>query len=1848
MKHRRFLPVTAILILAVLLARCGDKGPAIPASMEIPEAAARVVSEATAGLIPVNGEIRVRFVDPVADESMISPDPSKPRTLAGGLFRFEPGVKGAAFWIDDRTLVFKPAQNLEAGKTYRAGLDLSRAMGRKDGERLPVLPLQFTAAALAIAAFEGDFVLVNGDDPKRLVYGGAVTFTQPVPEKDMAQAVSVTVNNRKWDVSLETEASGAKVRFRTAVIPRDDSQKTVLLRIAAAKLGLAEDFQNSAFMPPLTDMEVTDVSVNPGADETSVMIRFSDELDPRRDIGDRITLTPAGDFIFAVEGKDVAVTGPFDFGKPYIITVRQGIRSKWGTSTRADVRRTVTIEDMKPEMRFSSEGVFVASSAGRKIRFETVNVKQVRLKIVRVFENNLGQFLQLKRLAGRTGAEEWDYEGGYFPGGLERVGVDVADDTLEIGGRRNIRLRHELDLNRIVGKNDRGLYMIRLSFERKDMLYKDIGESPEGEGNYSGDAEDPGSWYYLYNHGTIEKPVVFSDIGLTCKKAGSRYWVIATGLLDAEPMSGVKVTLRTYQNQIAGQGETNGSGVADISAVKDDVFYVEAEKDGQRSAVKPSEMGWSLSGFDTGGEEAAPDGIRAYIYSERGVHRPGDTVYLGCIFRNPDGTFPDRHPVTLKVFNPRNQVVFQETRKDGLDGFTSFRFATSADDPTGHWIARLQVGGRSFEHGLRIETVVPYTLKLNLTSDRKKAGPADRTCSFSLTANYLFGTPAAGLEASVDALLRNRTLSFKAFPQFRFDNPILKTVFDTENLFSGKVDGQGNVRADWELPDLKGAASGLEAAVTGRVIEKGGRPNSSSLVVPVDPYPRYVGIQPAEQANWLRTGAPLELPVILVDPEGNPAAGRTLNVRVFLNRQHWWWEYDDESDSRLRFKTDRETRQVHQTVLTSAEKPAVLSFTPDAPGQYFVEIQDGRDGHTAGFFFSATAWGEVPAGAEGPDLLTLKTDRNEYRPGDKAEIRFPSPRSGTILVTVEKGNDILSFQRAEPAKSGDWSSVIVPVTDRMLPNAYVSVSVIQPLEKTENDRPIRMYGVVPIFAADPKTRQTVTLTVPEKYEPEKKGWAELRTGDGKPAQFTLAVVDEGLLDLTRFETPDPWKAFYRKERLGVGTFDLFGQVAGVNRGDVFRTFAVGGGLDEEYRQSQLGDTKAKRFKPVVFFTGPLRTDKKGVGRVEFDMPNYVGSVRVMAVTAAGACYGSAEKAVPVKSGLMVAPSLPRVLAPNDRIRLPVTVFAMEKDVAGVEVSVKTQGPVRIVGAGSQRLSFNGEGEKDVVFELAVKPAVGRAVVTVHASGGRFRAESVTEIAVRSASPRIYETQVREILPGGDVSIAVPDRGVEGTNRAAVTVWRRQPVRLGERLQWLLDYPYGCIEQTVSAVFPQLYLKKILTEGSFDPEEVDRNINAGITRLGKFQLPSGAFTYWPGCGEPAAWATDYTGRFLVEAKKLGYSVPEDLYIKWLSWEKKRAHVQGEPAFIQVHRLYLLALAGEPQIGAMNAIREDSLGIMNDAAKWMLAGAYRLAGVDRTAQEILGSAGTHTPGLQSRWHWRFTYGTDLRDRALILEQAVLFGRWSEANGIIDEFTRLLNADEWFSTQTLGTMLLAMGKAFLSNETAGTPVLAGSIRLPDGTVQKFKTENFSFSAEIASGFGKAAEVRLDGSSKVARAFVELAWNGVPLVPDKRQAARNLNLTVEWRNGDGAALDPSSLRQGTAFWGVFRVQPSESHHQFIENVALTQVLPSGWEIENQRVTGEDLPVWASDLASNNAVFTDIRDDRIMWFFDLSNNPQGFLVKLNAVTAGEYDLAPALCEAMYDANYQARTGGGKVTVESR
>jgi uncharacterized protein YfaS (alpha-2-macroglobulin family) len=525
----------------------------------------------------------------------------------------------------------------------------------------------------------------------------------------------------------------------------------------------------------------------------------------------------------------------------------------------------------------------------------------------------------------------------------------------------------------------------------------------------------------------------------------------------------------------------------------------------------------------------------------------------------------------------------------------------------------------------------------------------------------------------------------------------------------------------------------------------------------------------------------------------------------------------------------------------------------------------------------------------------------------------------------------------------------------------------------------------------------------------------------------------------------------------------------------------------------------------------------------------------------------------------------------------------------------------------------------------------------------------TEISVRSSSPRISETVSETVEKGDQIKLTIPHNGLEGSNRAVINIQRRPNLKLTRRLYWLIRYPYGCIEQTVSSVFPQLYLPEFVPNQWDAKRDISRNINAAIDRLKRFQISSGGFAYWPGGRSASEWGTSYAGHFLIEAKRLGYNVPDEMFDNWLKFQKAKVSRTKYSIMAQVYLNYTLALAGESKIGGLNLMRENELKKMSDTNKWLLAAGYQLTGAQSTAAKVLAATGLNVEEYEE---FANTYGSTLRDKSIILEQLVLFERWNEANKLAEEIATVLSTDRWYSTQTTAFMLMALGKYFraLEGEEGEKPNMVGTIVLPNGKEVEFESGDINYQVAIDEGFGKEVQVKLDKKSTVKRAFAIVDWSGLPLEYFGKDEEQNLKLTVEWLDEDGMKIDPTEVRQGQTFWGHYRVNKLPGYRSAIEEVALVQVLPSGWEIDNTRLSGEAKPEWMRGWSIGREEYLDIRDDRIMWFFDLRSYGKGldFVVKLNAVTAGEFVLPPTLVEAMYNNSYRASKAGKKVIVREK
>jgi len=1825
----------AILLVAAFCTCSGKPDSAEKKGLSEPPA--DLITRISGGILSTSDSILVRFSVPVVEQNQVggvqTPDP----------FHFSPAISGGSRWQDAATLIFQPNSPLPMRTGFTGKLNLG-AVNPEWAQRQPVI-FKFRVGGREISQITADFYPVERRDPRFVVFRGEITLTEPAEAETVRTAVKLNRDGNVIPLQWDPAQENTRFSFHSRDLERPDSRRVYALTVERETLELSGNYRRDYALNPVGRFSLEDVLEIEQGKGLALELKFSDPVDADAELAGLIRMRAKGEdtqtpvsLTHQVTGKSVFVGGDLVYGKRYVLEV-SGIRSIWGTRMDKAVQRELWFADQKPRIAFESDGVFMTSILNRKLYFRSINLSQVKVEIKKVFESNLGQFLQTEELTSR---KERNEEFNSYQ--IERVGMPLASKELAIGDVKNRWLTHELDLSKLIPNGEKGIFLVELSFNKKDMLYN--GPKPKQQYYYGPEYySNPHSHGYLYRHGRVSKALIQSDIGLVYKAGKHGHLVWALDLRTARPLKGVRVTLRSYQHQALAEGFTNSDGELLLSGVAGEPFYVEGEKDLQRSVLSLKEMQWNLSGFNVGGVQPDAAGGRVFVFTDRGVYRPGDTVHLAIIARNEDQTFPDNHPVTLTLSNPRQQPVYRITNKTGKDGFYRFDIQTRPEDLTGNWRAGIKVGDQTVFHTVRIETVVPFRLKVEYTNLPERLDAESGSLRFKLSAKYLFGSPARNMPAQVTARIAERPLSPPAFSKMVFSNQAIRFRAHEATIFEQKLNDQGETVAEWKLPDVSGAPGGLAVTLIANVQEKGGRASRRTVSVPLDPFSRYVGIEVPGSGAYARVGAPLGFRVALVDPQGRSVSGRKLTYRVLRNSRYWWWEYDSRDEFRTRFKKDSHTREIKNGELGSTTTTADLVFTPDSRGEYFLEIRDAAPGgHVAGVFFSSYHWGDAPAELENAGVLEIHCADKIFSPGDIAEISVETPVSGRLLVAVEKGGRILRrFSMATDTKG--QTGFRIPVSADMQPNAYVSVALVQPLEQGENDRPLRMYGVIPLMVNDPSTRQELELDVADELPSGKEFNVVVKTKDRTATQVVLAVVDEGLLSLTDFPSPDPWAFFFAKEGLSTKTYDLYSHVMGTRKGDLFRLFSIGGDMAEAYRESQLQPGEKKRFPPVALFHGPVMTNEAGEARISLQMPDYIGAVRIMAVCATGHRYGSAQRSVPVRTPLMVMPTMPRLLGPEDLFTVPVTVFAMEKGIRNVAVKLEASGPVDVLPPQERKLQFQAPGEQDTYFRVRVRPATGTAQIRIAARSKKHQAEHAADIQVRPYSPRISRIMVRETKPGSSLTLEIPGDGIPGTNQAVLSLSSRPRLQLQHRMAWLMHYPYGCIEQTISAVFPQLMLLDFVQAEGKDRREVDENINSAIQRLKKFLLPSGGFSFWPGSRQLSVWGTTYAGHFLVEAKKLGYHVPADLLSSWMNFDSQRSQTTTDDLMTRLYRVYVLSLAGKTPWSALNFLYENSQKDMQDVEKWMLASCYDLAGKPKIAKEILSRAGTRVNPYADPGE---TFGSRLRDKAVILEQATHMKRWGEADKLYDELVEELSEDTWHSTQTLGYALLGVGKYVRSRGeklTGELPLLDGRVQFPDGGERAFSAREQRIVFSLEKGFGGKATVHFSPKTESSRCFASVEWNGVPLKPIAQAEASNLDVEVRWLDSTGVPLDPGRLAQGTSFWGHFRIKSTWERKQRIRNLALVQVMPSGWEIDNLRLSGDELPAWMEGFRVNREEYLDIRDDRVIWFFDLDREHLDFVVKLTAVVPGEYVLPPTLAEGMYDNRFRAEVPGKSVTV---
>jgi alpha-2-macroglobulin len=1532
-----------------------------------------------------------------------------------------------------------------------------------------------------------------------------------------------------------------------------------------------------------------------------------------------------------------------------LLEVFQGIESQYGKKMKNNYSEKISFDQIKPNVRLIKNGTILPSSSNLKLNFEAVNLSAVDVKVYKIYKNNILQFLQNNELNGTQN--------------LKRVSQPIAKTRLNLKENSLINPSKwntfALDLSKIISPEPGAIYRVEFSYKKAYSLYKcetsesddssaeEEEEVDENDVNYSGnsyddyyyddyewrESQDPCTGSYFYN-AKIGTNILASDLGVIAKRGENKsYFFAVNNIITTEPVSNARVDLYSFQQQKLATAATSSEGIASFQIDKFAYFAI-VTLGNQSTYVKLDDgNSLSVSNFDVSGE-TLQKGLKGFIYGERGVWRPGDNLYLSFILNDAANKLPKAHPIKFRLTDPNGKVTYQTVQKTNELNHYAFTVPTDPDAPTGNWEAMVSVGGAKYYKSIKIETIKPNRLKIK-NSFRNPILSSSHSNTSNLEVTWLHGAIAKNLNVEMQAKFSQQSTTFKNYPKYVFDDLVRQFSTEEINVFSGKLDANGRASVNID-PKLQDQAPGmLKAAFVTKVYEEGGDFSTDVISTTYSPYKTYVGIKSPEPNKYgmLETRTANKFDVVTVDENGRPKSVKSLEVKLYKVEWRWWW--DASSDNLSNYNSSEATTS-YKTFRVNTDSSGKGSFqfalTDEEWGRYLIRVSDEDGGHASALTVNIDwpIWSGKTRNTDAStaNMLVFSTDKKEYAVGEKAQISFPSSEGGRALVSIENGSKVVQTLWVE-TKKGE-TKVEVPVTAAMAPNVYFNITLLQPHATTKNDSPIRMYGIVPIEVVDKNTILSPKIAMPDVLKPEQTFSLKVNEQSGKEMTYTIAIVDEGLLDLTRFKTPNAWDSFYVREALGVKTWDVYNDVIGAYGGKVNQIFSIGGDQD-------LGGGKAKkanRFKPVVVYLGPFKLEKGQTKTHQIKLPKYIGSVRTMVVAgdANTSAYGSVEKATPVRSPLMVLASLPRKISPSEKVTIPVTVFAMEKNIKNVNIQIKTSNGLKVIGSTSQRLTFAQPDEKMAYFNLAVGSLTGIGKVQIVATSGSEKSVYYVEIDMTNPNP-VTNTFTDVILePNSSKTISWKTFGVSGSNKAKLEVSSMPTINLNGRLQFLIQYPHGCVEQTTSSVFPQLFLNEVADIDATRLQLIQKNVTAGINRLGSFQLPNGGLSYWQGNTLADDWGTSYAGHFMIEAEKKGYVLPINFKSKWLSYQQKEAKQwRFEPRYgndlAQAYRLYTLALAGSSDLSSMNRLRETK-GISNES-KLRLAAAYILAGQKSASQNLFLHSKIEDETSDYNYYY---YGSSARNRAMALETMLLLGQKEKAFAMAIKLAKNMASDQWMSTQTTAYCLYAMSKFAANNGAKGIDVQFSK----DGKSQVVKTSKTVADKSLVVKTGSNS-ITLKNNKKNT-IYVRVLNTGILPIGQENVVQNDVSAGIVFKNRKGGTIDVSRITQGTEFVAEVTVRNQRNEH--VENVALSQILPSGFEIVNTRFTDY------GDATNNIADYIDIRDDRTNFYFGMkAGETKVFRILLNASYLGNYYLPGLQCEAMYDNTFLARTKGFWVEV---
>ena len=1552
---------------------------------------------------------------------------------------------------------------------------------------------------------------------------------------------------------------------------------------------------------------VLDYKVDSDAASPRLCFTFSEPVIPKTDYAPYVAVSGSSSSAVTAEGSQVCVDG-LKHGGRYAVVLRQGLASTVGESLLKSADYEIYVRDRAPQVRFTGRNYVLPRTGQAGVPLVSVNAAKLDVEVLRIGDRGLLPTLRSEDFLGQL-------SGATAKTLAAEKGVRVWKGTLDTAkAELNQEAVTAFPVLQAVGKLEPGIYV---------MLARPSGTAAADEDSYENQATQ---WF------------VVSDLGLTATKGRDGVHVVLRSLASAQVLPGAEIRLVARNNEVLGTARTDAQGHAAF-----DPGLARGEGGTAPSLVVAQAgddygfLDLNLGAFDLTdrGVKGRPEtgGLDAYLFTERGVYRSGETVQLTALLRDPRGAAVPNLPLTLVVKRPDGVEYRRVSVPDQGLGGRALPLPLLSGAMHGTWRVAAYTDPKAApvgETSFLLEDYVPERLEVSLKA-RQASLHRGEAAAIDVAARYLYGAPGAGLDVSgsvtVQAAAGSGIKGLEGFSVGLDDEavePITQEIADRAT-----TDARGGVTVPVPVPEVA-APRPLEAKITLAVGEPGGRALSRSLTLPILPAAPVLAIR--KGFTELKDGSRASFDTVLAAPDGTllarPGVTWTLSQ---VDQTYQWYR----ADGRWSFEPVKTTKRVASGSLDlKAGIPGRIEV-PVGLGRYRLDVAaPGAPDATASLGFEV-GWGGSET-AQAPDLLDLTLDKAAYAAGDTMRVKLSPTFKGQASLMVV-GDRV--HETVEVAVPDGGTVVSLPVKAEWGAGAYLVATAYRPLDQAAKRLPGRALGVA-WFSVDRARRSLgVSVKAPERTRPRQDLTLPVQlTGlkPGEPARITVALVDVGILNLTRYEAPDPTRYFLGQKALGPEFRDLYGYLIDGMQGSAgaIRSGGDGGG-------GELADAPPTQA-PLALYSGPVNVGPDGTASVTFPLPAFNGTGRVMVTAWSGDRVGQAQADVIIRDPVVLAATLPRFLDTGDQSRLFVALDNVEGQAGEYTLDVSPSGPI-LLGARALRQTIRLEagGKGQVALPItAAGPGTARLDLALSGPGLSGDLGQSLSLGVLPGTGALLRRSVRNLAPGAGLTISADLLAdlLPGTGSVSLSASALPGLDVPALLQALDRYPYGCSEQIVSRAMPLLYvnrlaaLDKLALDGS-----VDERVREAIERLLSRQDSSGDFGLWSAQGSGDLWLDAYVTDFLTRARERGFAVPQGAFAQALDRLRNSVanatEVRDGGADL-AYAAYVLARNGRPVMGDLRYLADTKIdAFASGLARAQLAAALALLGDRGRAAKAMDSALAALKSRRDGGVYRADYGSRLRDGA----------------GLI-----ALAAESGLTQVALAPVAALIGEERQDTRATSTQENAWMVLAAESLSKEAESLSFSLDGAVQAGplariyRGAALEGRSVALVNTGQAPVQvvLGVNGNPLVPEPA-AAQGYTIARTYHRLDGSVVDPAhGLRQNDRLVVVLKVTEDKAQ---AARLLLVDPLPAGLEIDNPKLLDSDaLQGLAFAKSEVQPVHTEFRDDRFVAAYDRDPSQSAFFTvayTVRAVSPGTYVHPGASVEDMYRPARFGRTATGSVEI---